>query len=547
MNDWTMFDLGPGKMLKVARKYVCVYSYAQRRYWYYFLNGKCIGSATEKQMRLNPDGFIIFGDCFVWVKRGQSWRMLDYEGNDVFEGFIKNVTFSDTIKLDILDYDPIDPKKVLPSKCYKYLTLKINDNEMSIYAIDGEPLLEKECCKSIIVYEDLALITTLDNNMMMFDLREKSFIGGCYADIKSLGETLVLKTIDKCYLFDPISRNIVGEINAQLVEKIDWNNTVTFSSRLYRNSNRYLESSVYEDDEEACETIVYNGIKVKKGDILWIREKFFAVTKDPITQDDKRSHYKKMVMCYTLEGRFIGKTTVITNDYDEISNFSCYEFENYLVLKPRWAENWRIYDFEAKKSLPSIFTSVFSDWCKDYLICNAPCSSQHEKSIMYIFSLKSKKLLFKLDGYKKIGRILGNCFKVEGFNNEACIFDEKGEKIFDLENPNFISEMYGMILEDAKYGTNVYDCVNRKKHFLHAYFDPLREQYARKISVAFYDGKRGLYAYSDEKGFYELVPIRYDFIQFTDDYILAQISLGLIVDVYDFDGRLISSTGLKNK
>ena len=610
MNERTMFDLEPGEMLRVAQKYVSVYSDTRKAYWYYSLKGNYIGAATEEQMRLNPEEHFIFGDNCIWVKKswiktGLPWQMVDYEGNDIFGSFIKNVTFSETTRRVSFVFNGYDMEE-LYSKNQQYLILNINDDEAAIYSINGECLLERGFYKNVTVVEYYVLLTTSDDNMRLYDLKTKKFVGGLYTDIKVFGRAIILKTTDKCYLFNLKTGNIVEECDVYLAENIEWADTITFGLWLYRDgkcgfwicSSTYLKQVVPieyaqiildgeegisargkncrhidikqlmetdEDDNEnfeitseedqTCATIVYKGVEVKTGDVLWLRERFFAVSKDTETWDEEMWYGQKMAMCYTTEGEFIGKTAVIYNGNDEISDFSCVELKNYLVLDGCTKEQlkhdisskvWCIYDFKAKEFLPHVFTSVFSDECKKYLTCNAPCFSQHEKSIMYVFSLKSGKQLFKLDGYKKMYGILGKYFEILDFNDEMWVFDEKGKKIFDEGISFSFFNTHGMIVEHVKNGYNVYDCVNKEKSFLHAdTFEALRGQSDKKLIVATLNNKYGLYAYSEKKGFYQVIPVRYDFIQATADYILAQIFTGnLIDDIYEFDGKLISSTRL---
>lgn len=610
MNDWSMLNLKPGNMLRVAKKHVAVYSELRKKYWYFSLNGKYIGSADETQMRINPNEYCIFGDDCIWIKKEDDlWQMLDYEGKDIFGGYIKSVAFSEIAKYASFVFNEYSTEDTLPLRSNQYLTLTINDDEAAIYSITGECLLERGFYKSVTVYENCALLTAPDNSMRLYNLITKTFVGECYTDITILGKAIILKIPDKYYMFSLVTGNIVEEFDVYLMEQIEWADTATFGLWLYRDGQCgfWLCSSTYlkqvfpieyvqiildgeegvsargkycrhidikhlmkadddankdfentHEDDETCATIVYNGIEVKTGNVLKLGEKFFAVSKDTETCDEKMWHGKKMALCYTLEGKFIGKTNVIYNGYDEISDFSCIEIANYLVLSGCIKEQlkhdvsskaWYIYDFEAKEFLPNVFTSVFSDSCGKYLICNAPCFRYHDESVMYVFSLKTEKLLFKLEGYKNLEAILGERFEILDFNNVLWIFDENGEKIFENGISFSFFNMHGMVIEHQRCYFVFYDCVNGKRHFVLAdTCNGLRGQSAKKLFEITLYNKHGLYKYSEEKGFYQLIPVRYDFIQATGDYILAQNLLeDLTDDIYDFDGRLISSTKLTDK
>lgn len=607
MNDWTTLNLKPGDILRVAQKHVTVYSESQKKYRYFSLNGKYMGSVDETQMRINPDECCIFGDDCIWIKKEDGlWQMLDYEGKDIWGGYIKNVTFSEIAKCASIVFNECSTDDLLPLRSNQYLTLAINDDEVAIYSITGECLLERGFYKNVTVYENYAFLTAPDNSMKLYNLITKTFVGECYTDITILGKAIILKTPDKYYMFSLVTGNIVEEFKVYLMEQIEWADTTTFGLWLYRKGQCgfWLCSSTYlkqvfpieyvqiildgeegvsargkycrhidikhlmkadddvnenfentREDDETYATIMYNAVEVKTGDVLKTAEKFFTVSKDTKTWDEKMWYGQKMGLCYTLEGEFIGKTTVLYNGYDEILDFSCIELENYLVLSGCTKEQlkhdvsskaWCIYDFDAKEFLPNVFTNVFSDSCNKYLICNAPCFRHHDKSVMYVFSLKTEKLLFKLDGYRNPEAILGEYFEILDFNNELWIFDENGEKIFENGISFSFFNMHGMVVERRKCDFVFYDCVNRKRHFMLAdTCKALYGQYAKKIFELTRYNKHWLYAYSEEKGFYQVIPAGYDFVQVMGDYILAQNLLeDLTDDIYDFDGMLISSTKL---
>ena len=132
------FDLKPGESLIVLERHVSVFSKKDEMYRYYCLNGNYIGSFTKEQIWSNPDENCIFGGDRIWMKKDDSWIVLNYKARVISENPIKDVKVSEN---------------------RRYVLLILNDYETEVWTMAGKRLLE--CFNNeVSIRENYAIVKT---------------------------------------------------------------------------------------------------------------------------------------------------------------------------------------------------------------------------------------------------------------------------------------------------------------------------------------------------------------------------------------------------
>ncbi len=480
------FDLKPGESLIVVERHVSVFSKKDEMYRYYCLNGNYIGSFTKEQIWSNPDENCIFGGDRIWMKNDDSWIVLDYKARVISECSIKDVKVSEN---------------------RRYVLLILNDYETEVWTMAGKRLLE--CFNNeVSIREDYAIVKT-SKGTELYEL-EKLREGTSY--------------------------------NA-----ISVSDDFSFEEFMAAHPEHKEEK---EPEEPPYVTTLFNNVQIGTKQILWLREKYFAVCKKPANIGEQACYGSLLAKCYTLDGKFFANTSIIyENGY--ISGFKHIETENILALSGN-AENWlsikkkvwRLYNYAGKKISVSLFDWIFIDKTNSYLIGGVFRRMGTVPSMICIFSTKEGEQLSEWYGFKDVPAIgMGYCV-MKDFNRCNWVYTEDGEQVFTEPISDPVLFMDNLIIQKYDDGYDVYDCLSGEVFLVVA--DDVEfelRKCSQKLILFTLDGKKGAYGYSTDRGFYEIAPMRYEKIEANGTLVCGHnFSEDVTEDIYDLDGNLISST-----
>lgn len=480
------FDLKPGESLIVVERHVSVFSKKDEMYRYYCLNGNYIGSFTKEQIWSNPDENCIFGGDRIWMKNDDSWIVLDYKARVISECSIKDVKVSEN---------------------RRYVLLILNDYETEVWTMAGKRLLE--CFNNeVSIREDYAIVKT-SKGTELYEL-EKLREGTSY--------------------------------NA-----ISVSDDFSFEEFMAAHPEHKEEK---EPEEPPYVTTLFNNVQIGTKQVLWLREKYFAVCKKSENIGEKACYGNLVAKCYTLDGKFFANTSVIY-DNGHISGFKCIETENILALSGN-AENWlsikkkvwRLYNYAGKKISVSLFDWVFVDKTNSYLIGGVFRRIGTVPSMICIFSTKEGEQLSEWYGFKEVPAIGDGYCVMKDFNCCNWVYTEDGEQVFTEPISDPVLFMDNLIIKKYDDGYDVYDCLSGEVFLVVA--DDVEfelRKCSQKLILFTLDGKKGAYGYSTDRGFYEIAPMRYEKIEANGTLVCGQnFSEDATEDIYDLDGNLISST-----
>lgn len=480
------FDLKPGESFIVLGRYVSVFSKKDDMYRYYCLNGNYIGSFTKEQIWVNPDGNCIFGDDRIWMKKDDSWVVLNYKARVISECTIKDVKVSEN---------------------RKYVLLILNDHETEVWSMAGKRLLE--CFNNeVSIREDYAIVKT-SNGTELYEL-------------KKLGD-------------------------GKLYDAISVSDDFSFEEFL---ADRAEQKEEEEPEEPPYATTLFNNVQIGTKQILWLCEKYFAVCKKPADIGEQACYGNLLAKCYTLNGKFFANTSIIY-EKGHISGFKHIETENILALSGN-AENWlsirrkvwRLYNYTGKKISPSLFNWVFVDKTNSYLIGGVFRKIGTDPSLICIFSTKEGEQLSEWYGFKEVSAIGNGYCVMKDFNLYNWVYTENGELVFTESISDPVLFMDNLIIKKYDDGYDVYDCLSGEVFLVKANDVELElRKCSQKLILFTLDGRKGAYGYSADRGFYEIVPMRYEKIDANGSLVCGQNFLeNATEDIYDLGGKMISST-----
>lgn len=584
MSNRNEFNLEPGDCLTVKERYVSVYSTTNRGYRFYCLNGEHITTFTEELFKHMLSSSCIFLDNNILVKKADAWGLIDYEGTKIGDFFARDLVVVDNTIL-----------MVWP------------DDSMAIYSSAGEILLatNPEHKFNGLIADRFVIIDFKSEYKRLYDLKEKKFCSEPFAESKALYSAIILYPdglSGECYLFNALTGEIEEKYDACF-----WNlipNDASFSHAIwvYKNgecglwmeseaflyqvapteytridvdSNRIIARKngcgiSYEVDNfpqskpsqprkmgQVISTkrimpneITYNGVKIKKGEELRFFNNCFYVFKNTESDEEKKKYGTKFAKFYTLDGKYIADAGCKYDKNGEISSVNFLQSPKILLLGDNCTEpydnQWRLYYYTGERVISKVFKSADANplWRSILMFCTEKESRDNE---IYFYSYETGKLLFNVSGFKKVRRITDKYVFVLDFDEKVQVFDkETGAKILDEPISTRYFTLGNLIFEHVTYGYKIYDCDNKKQYFVKA--DEMSTARASVImNYAFLEVRRGslvgIYDYSEERGPYEIVPIKYDMIEVCDICIRAQrFSEDETDDIYSFDGKLISST-----
>ena len=480
------FDLKPGESLIVLERHVSVFSKKDEMYRYYCLNGNYIGSFTKEQIRSNPDENCIFGGDRIWMKKDDSWIVLNYKARVISENPIKDVKVSEN---------------------RRYVLLILNDYETEVWTMAGKRLLE--CFNNeVSIRENYAIV--------------KPSKGTELYELEKLGD-------GKPY-------------NA-----ISVSDDFSFEEFMSAHAEQKKEK---EPEESPYVTTLFNNVQIGTKQVLWLREKYFAICKKSENIGEKACYGNLVAKCYTLDGKFFANTSVIY-DNGHITGFKCIETENILALSGN-AENWlsikkkvwRLYNYAGKKISVSLFDWVFVDKTNSYLIGGVFRRMGTVPSLICIFSTKEGEQLSEWYGFKDVPAIgMGYCV-MKDFNRCNWVYTEDGNQVFTEPISDPVLFMDNLIIKKYDDGYDVYDCLSGEVFLVEADDVEIElKKCSQKLILFTLDGKKGAYGYSIDKGFYEIVPMKYEKVDANGSLICGQNFLeDATEDIYGLDGKIISST-----
>lgn len=480
------FDLKPGESLIVVEKHVSVFSKKDHMYRYYCLNGNYIGSFAKEQIRSDPDGNCIFGGDRIWMKKDDSWIVLNYKARIISECTIKDVKVSEN---------------------RRYVLVILNDHETEVWSMAGEKLLE--CFNNeVSILEDYAIVKT-SNETKLYELEK-------------LGD-------------------------GKLYDAISVSDDFSFEEFL---AARAEQKEKKEPEEPPYVTTSFNNVQIGTKQILWLREKYFAVCKKPANIGEQACYGSLVAKCYTLDGEFFANTSIIYGD-GHISSFRHIETENILALSGTaddWSsinkKVWRLYNYDGKKISPSLFNWVFVDKTNSYLIGGVFRRPGTDPSRICIFSTEEGEQLSEWYGFKEVPAIGNGYCVMKDFNRCNWVYTEDGEQVFTEPISDPVLLMDNLIIKKYDDVYDVYDCLSGEVFLVEA--DDVEfelKKCSQKLILFTLDGKKGAYGYSTDKGFYEIAPMKYENIDANGSLICGQnFSDDATEDIYDLDGKMISST-----
>ena len=434
------FDLKPGESLIVLERYVSVFSKKDEMCRYYCLNGNYIGSFTKEQICSNPDESCIFGGDRIWMKKDDSWIVLNYRARVISESsaIVKTSKGTELYELEKLG--------------------------------DGKPY------NAISVSDDFS-----------------------------------------------------------------------FEEFMSAHAEQKKEK---EPEESPYVTTLFNNVQIGTKQVLWLREKYFAICKKSENIGEKACYGNLVAKCYTLDGKFFANTSVIY-DNGHISGFKCIETENILALSGN-AENWlsikkkvwRLYNYAGKKISVSLFDWVFVDKTNSYLIGGVFRRMGTVPSLICIFSTKEGEQLSEWYGFKDVPAIgMGYCV-MKDFNRCNWVYTEDGNQVFTEPISDPVLFMDNLIIKKYDDVYDVYDCLSGEVFLVEADDVEIElKKCSQKLILFTLDGKKGAYGYSIDKGFYEIVPMKYEKVDANGSLICGQNFLeDATEDIYGLDGKIISST-----
>ena len=585
MSNRNEFNLEPGDCLTVKERYVSVYSTNNREYRFYCMNGEHITTFTEELFKHMLSSACIFLDNTILVNRADSWGLIDYEGTKIGDFFIRDLVVVDDIVLMIWKDDS--------------MAIYSSSGE-TLFVANPEHKFRS------LIANRFVIIDFKSEYKRLYDLNEKKFCSEPFAEVKSLCSAIILYPdglSGECYLFNALTGEIEEKYDACFWEVFPtddvfcvyaiwvykngecgvWMSSETFlhqvtpteytqinvdSNLIIARKDGYGISYEVENFPKreplqprkmgqvisakniTPNELTYNGIKIKEGEELRFSYNCFYIFKDTESDEEKKKYGTKFAKFYTLDGKYIADAGCKYDKNGEISSANFLQSPKILLLGDNCTEpndnQWRLYYYNGERVISKVFKSADANpFCRDILMFSMEKESRDNE--IYFYSYETGKLLFNVSGFKKVRRITDKYVFLLDFDEKVQVFDkETGTKILDKPISTRCFTLGDLIFEHVTHGYNIYNCDNKKQYFVKA-----DEMSTARTSVimnyAFLEVRRGslvgIYDYSEERGPYEIVPIKYDVIEVCDACIRAQrFSEDETDDIYSFSGKLISTT-----
>ena len=203
-----------------------------------------------------------------------------------------------------------------------------------------------------------------------------------------------------------------------------------------------------------------------------------------------------------------------------------------------------MYNYAGKKISVSLFDWVFVDKTNSYLIGGVFRRMGTVPSLICIFSTKEGEQLSEWYGFKDVSAIgMGYCV-MKDFNRCNWVYTEDGNQVFTEPISDPVLFMDNLIIKKYDDGYDVYDCLSGEVFLVEADDVEIElKKCSQKLILFTLDGKKGAYGYSIDKGFYEIVPMKYEKVDANGSLICGQNFLeDATEDIYGLDGKIISST-----
>ena len=525
------FDMETGERLKVARKYVKVYQ-TDGGIRYYNLNGKLLNALSKEQAEEVLPANWISTENWILTKKGEYWNVLTYEGEEICK----------FIATDL--------------KVYKnYIILK-DEEKSKLYDVEKRKFLGGTF-KKILCWDEIFVLLGEKNNYLYSTKKQKIEAKfQAYISIKkSRGEEyLLIYNNNRCGLwykkrcpekfFKVLPMNyqkikVLGkEIQAIKDGKAEYYSLDLTTKANQEEKNYVSKNNENVEDNFSCSTKFINKIQVNFGEEVTLKEKFIVLLGD--LKDKKPCKY------YTHQGKYIGESGIVKDEFGEFCAKNYIETENILILGGEesspfgMTEEWNIYDYEGNQIFKNSFKTIKP--IEEYLICMQQNENQQNKSVIAIFSNKGK-LLCRFNNVQKILKVATDYFQIVDYENRIWVLDNKGKAIFDRGIEISKSTKYeDFIFEKIENGYNIFNCKYKKVYYVEAdTIDvedilELKEKYILKVSH-----KRKVGAIMlNEEGCKKIIPTEYSDVDRYGDFMFAKTEKW--DDIYDYNGTLILST-----
>ena len=524
MNENKMnFDMKVGERLKVSKGYVEIYQ-VDRGIRYYSMEGKLLSKFSKEQLKKQHQPTCICMENCILIQKGNYWSSLTYAG------------------VEICQFEATD------LEVYENYVVVKNDKEMKLYDTERREFVGENFDK--VWRWDELFVLKKDEMHYLYNVEskkiEEKFQICIWAEHKRGKNFIFLYYKDKCGLLIAEKNNEkFSRVLPIKYQKIKIKDDEIIAIKNGKKEHYPLEKSYCKEEKCYADTDnknnddykinFLNSIKVSFGETVILNEKFILVLRD--LKEERPCKY------YTLNGKYIGDSGLIKNEFGEFRGESYIETENLLAIGGErvfpfgTAKDWKIYDYEGNPIFENTFEKVEKNG--KYLICKQPYKSIN-KGLTLVLS-DYGKVLCELEK-STVYLVRDKYFKVHDDNEgRIWIFDDKGKKLFNRSFCINNSVSCGdFIFEEIENGYNIYDCNHGSYYY--AKFDSLEEMdklHELKIFKAIYKGKQGVILLNS-KGYEIIVPVEYLDVKKKDKIILAKAEEW--DDIYSLDGTLIMST-----
>lgn len=520
------FDMKVGERLKVGKRFVII-EQVDGGVRYYSLKGKLLSRFSKEQRgKRSQPTLICMRDCILTQK--DKWYVLTYIG------------------VEICKFEATDVE------IYKNYVVVKNDKEMRVYDTEkrkfiGETfdkvwqwgeyfILKKDGIHYLYNVENKAIEEKFEIDSMAKYTRGKKFILLYYKN--KCGLWVLERNKSSFSQVLPIEYQKIQIKDDEILaikngEKEHYPLKVNYCKK---KRSDYDSRKVKMQADSKINFL--NNIQVLFGQEITLNEKFILVS----------GNFKEKKPCkyYTLQGKYIGSSGVIRDEFNEYCSENYVATENMLALGenksvpfgPR-SKEWKIYDYEGNKlieenlELQEIGTGGYFFGI-----------SSGEEDISYIFSDKGK-ILFTLNNLNKVLAINDKYCEILDNDNNIWILDNNGNSIFNrgIEYDKMVRLNNRFVGEKIKNGYNLYDWIRGEVYYILADSIENIDTYRSCVQEAFikvtYKEKQGVILLNDE-GYKVLIPIEYLEVEKQEKFIIAKAEEW--DDIYDFKGTLMIST-----
>ena len=522
------FDMKVGERLKVLDGFVII-EQVDGGIRYYSLKGKLLSRFSKEQMeKRSQPTLICMRDCILTPKDNY-WYVLTYIGVEICKFEATNV------------------------EIYKnYIVIK-NDKEMRVYDTEKRKFIGEtfdeiwrwgECF--VLKKDGVHYLYNVENKA----IEEKFKI--CSMAQYTRGKTFILLYYkNKCGLW-VLERH---DSSFSMVLPIEYQKIQIAGDEIFAMKNG--EKEYYPLKVNYCKKKRYNAdydsrnIKMKSDYKINFLNSIQVLFREEITVNEKfilvsgNFKEKRPYKYYTLQGKYIGSSGMITDEFDEYCGENYVATENMLALGGNQSipfgptnEEWKIYDYEGKMLIEENlkFQKI---GIGGYFLG----TSSGEEDISYIFSDKGK-ILFTFNNLNEVFDINDKYCEILDNDNNIWILDNNGKAIFNngIKYDNFVYLYYGFAGEKVKEGYNIYNFIQGKVYYILADSIEVMNTYSCMPEILIKvtcKEKQGVIILN-AKGCEFLAPVEYLEVKKHDEFILAKAEEW--DDIFSLDGTLIMST-----